>query len=121
MRIDTDVQYDCSTFDPIAFVHQHGLKYGFHRAQGVASYTVPGLGDAVDRYLTANPDVEVRNEHALFKADGSWRRNHFINNFEIVSKAWFESVDYQRVFKWLDRNETGFFSERWCVQIRAAV
>ena len=112
-RVDTDAKFDCSSYDPIQFMAERNLSYGFHRSRPDQFWTMPSLGATLDDFLRDHPDFTPRNEQFIRRPDGSYNGLAFTNNFEIISKRWFESEDYRTVFNYLDRNRTGFFSERW--------
>ena len=52
----------------------------------------------------ARPSVR---RFSVARADGA------DNNFEIVSRRFFESEAYQTWFRFVDRNATGIYSRRW--------
>lgn len=91
---------------------------GFIHAEPDAIVTLEGFGDVLKRFLeqpstAALIHPESNYRRWLLNDAGEYTFNSVYNNFEIVSRRFFESDAYQTWFRFVDRNSTGIYSRRY--------
>lgn len=118
-RLDSNVRYLCAPpYDPAQYVADNDLDYGFIHAEPDAVVTLDGFGDMLKRFLAQDSTARLIHPQSnykrwLFNEQDEYTFASVYNNFEIVSRRFFESEAYQTWFRFVDRNSTGIYSRRY--------
>eukprot|EP01135_Chromosphaera_perkinsii_P002530 Nk52_evm46s224 gene=Nk52_evmTU46s224 len=121
-RLDDDVHYFCNLdYDPIDYLRQRGMVYGFSITIKEVMSTVTSFYSVARnffafkglKYVTDAPwfgffEQKAKQQHTTPRFNGC----HFWTNMEIGSLDFFRGEGYQSYFRHLD-NSGGFFYERW--------
>jgi len=118
-RLDSNVRYLCvPPFDPAQYLIDNDLDYGFIHAEPDAVVTLDGFSDMLKRFLAqeSTPGLlhpKSNYQRWLLNDTNDYTFASVYNNFEILSRRFFEGKAYQAWFRFVDRNSTGIYSRRY--------
>ncbi|KAJ1949920.1 hypothetical protein FBU59_000929 [Linderina macrospora] len=119
-RLEPGSHYTCDfVYDPLALMQSRNLMYGFAISVEDDTDAIPSLWTTTQNFMRDNIRMVLSHDNSLewlLKRRSNslveFNRCQFLTNFEIVDLSFVRSLQYRKLFEYLDRT-AGFYYERW--------